>query len=274
MSEDSRNMIGLLCRGCLLAVVGSGVVAAVAVAMAAAVSLPAGGPSRLCVPDGLVREGFTVRVVADFVPQLPSRITGYMMLSGLEGTPRSQALMDGKDFRLSPKVERPGVYNFDVSGVPYGGFSFLTSRSQIVVVPADRPVYILDALLVQPPSAAEVVTRVISRLESKGSVAYIHPGPPAEYLKFRERLRASGDVRPVLCTNDLVAGAEMAMVYLATALGLDSARHAPAEIITGDVGLARLAVPRRFTVRFIGATRTPVGTPYSSLEDFAAKLGE
>jgi hypothetical protein len=197
-----------------------------------------------------------------------------MTLYGLAGTPRIPALMDGKDFRLSFKPQRMGVHDLDVSGMPYGGFSFLASRSQIVIVPADRPVYIVDALLVQNAPGAELRAALSARLDRAGTMAYIHPAPPEEYLRFRQKLRAGGDTHPVLCTNDLVAGAEMAIAYLGEALGLHTRGHAPTEIITGDLGLARLAARSGFTVRFIGASKPPIGTGYRTLEDYIASLGD
>ncbi len=206
------------------------------------------------------------------IEPLPHTVYGYLMMSGLKGRARSLALMDGKDFRIRLSQPSPGVHPYEVGGVPYGGFSFLRAGGNFVVVPADRPIFIIDASLADREANRPAWPHAVQAIGQAGQLTFLHPGPVPQFEEFRNRLRKSGVDAPVLSAYDIIGGMDRSLSYLAEATNAPGA--APVAFITEDAWLARKVDRSGFSVHLIGD-----GTPsrriavHKSFDAFVAHLG-
>ena len=277
MQEGWREVLGFVCRWCLLGL-AVGVLLLAAWAAAAA--------TRGIAPD--LQAGM---VVADSVWSLRNPMTpllvGYPSPAGSFGdAPLLICGLDGKPWLLATNWQPrfytfvygagPGANAVHVQGVPYGALAFQRASGTCLVARENETVWLIDARLAlrMAGGRSAALRQCLSRLgrpDAHAVVALFDAGPVDDFVGRRQQLRQGGLKLPVVCTirRD---GDPMGTLWQAAANV-----NGPVAVVTDDEALAVRAAKdsrSRFRVHLISASGpSPPGLRrYKSLAKFEESL--
>jgi len=170
-----------------------------------------------------------------------------------------------------------------IKGLPHAGYAFRSAEAKLLIVPPGLAVFAVDVGLLRPSAGDEDALRtVVSKLRSRGKVAFFYTGAPdmnereiaAEYLKLRRDVRTRFPDCPLVFTITRQYE-KMSCLRKIRWTARDGASGSPI-VITGDPELAATAAGRGFPTHLIGPRDGRVAkgrlSYHGSMADFAGWL--
>ena len=276
--------LGFLCRWVLLGVCASGVAAMCWLGAIAGAGMPgeAGASGGAGVPAGAgASSGADASGWADaFVEIAPGdtvcSLAGQKVAVGLMGRdmagPPTGVLLgtrpggrqmlgwsQGPGYTLYIIDAQPGDNRIIIEGNPYGPVPYAAGRSRLLVVGPGEPIFLLDSSLVMPNlgssgdargAGGQPLGRAVERLDRRGLVAMVHPGPAGALARDRGRLEAAGIDLPTVASRSPNWDIPMTLLHLAEEV---SQRPGDITFVTGDAGLAGRVSEKGFSIYLVGS---------------------
>jgi len=264
--ESWKEPAGFLCRWCLLALAGAGVLAAVCASLPAAAGAGE-GEGAVLLPDTLCRPWPKMHLTAFLTAPEEGRVV--RLLAVLPG--RAPRYLDAGRGRMHVGFGQlaPGSYTVTLKGLPYSLHAFARCEAAWVVLRPEEPVVLIDARLAGEvlPAGDAQWQRLIAAAATAGRVALFHPGPVGQAAKDLRRLRPFHPHVPIVCDFRPPAEGDETYVLrrLSSLLGRDRpppgagegwAKHAGLAVVTNRPDLAAEAARQQFRTHLLA----PVGT--------------
>ena len=252
MRDSPAEIVGFLCRWCLLALAGgTAVLGAWAGAVATQAVADETGTS-IILPDGFWGPANSGRPHLSGCLSKALRRPNPAILMSLQAG-RIQTLIGAKRvFYVLVPHAGPGANPVELRGIPYGPLAFQTAAATCFMPAAGRKIFLLDARTAASGRQAdgEPLRQCLAELRRRGEVALFHPGPPDAFVHSRRQSLQAGMDLLMLCTVKDSGQAMQTLWDTAWALG------GKATVITDDRELAYMAAgdgAGRFHVHLISA---------------------
>ena len=274
------EIVGFLCRWCLLAVAGITVVAVAWFSVMAATEAPRRWDGEMVFGDVLWMRDTPVNMMSlgYALPPLRNDNEPVLLCQGPDGQV-SLVWMRALAGRATPleaggaqvHLDRPamGVNVVRLVGVPYGHRAFQSVRLNVLVLPSDRPVLLLDAKTLLPlaQNSPEGARGLIDALAGGGEMVWIASGPQGEFVRLRRELRRVAPEAPLVLVD---TASQIGRGRLRVFLRQSNALSAPVALVTADELLAANGAALRLTTHLIAPAQAaaPSITRHSSLAKF------
>lgn len=201
MKDETREILGFLCRWCLLGLAWAALAAAGWVSLSAARHYE--GQSRIVMPDMVLAAGRGAHLTGVVIPERVAAWDGFL-LNRLPGGATVCNTGEHGHFLASAAGGGAGDHEIRVIGVPYGLLSFQSARALLRVVPPGREAFFVEASLAEwaADHAPASWARCQTAMRQRGTPAVFCAGPVAEYDALRERLRKGGIAAPVVFAEE------------------------------------------------------------------------
>ena len=259
------EIVGFLCRWCLLAVAGITVVAVAWSSVMAATEAPTRWDGEIVFGDVLWMHDAPVDMMSFGYALPPPRDDNepVLLCQGPDGQVWLVRIGALADEVASPEagvaqvyLERPvmGVNVVRLVGVPYGHRAFESIRLNVLVLPSDRPVLLLDAKTILPlaQDSPEGARGLIDALAGRGEPVWITSGPQREFVRQRRELRRLAPEAPLVLVD---TASQIDRGWLRRFLRRSNARSAPVALVTADELLAADGAALRTTTHLIAPTQ-------------------
>jgi hypothetical protein len=263
-ASNTREIVGFLCRWCLLAGTGVAVVLVAGASVRATVSVADDVRSELTMSDWVARPATTPRDRVHLWGCLtpPARVRDLQIaLAAAAG--RRMTLLRTEGEGCLARFERPkvGTTRLVVRGLPYSAVAFQSQTCRVVCVGPGRRAFLVDARMAlalrrDQPGPWRACLR---QMQARGEVVLFHPGPKPAYLRCRRELCGADCDLPLLFHG----ARDLPLYTLRRALAdLGRARGARRpDVVTADVGLARQAARMRCTAHLVSSGAAGGKTP-------------
>ncbi len=241
-----KEILGFLCRWCLLLLAGGAVIAGAWTVVLATTKASTGLNVRLAEGDAVVAAGRGCDLRAYLVGCGP-RSDSAAALFGTRDGPCGFANEYGGRIYLGTAGLTPGRYACSIRGIPYGPAAFENAEPQVIAIDPGREVFMIDVRTALPALAGNVsaFAALLEALRARGEVCCFDEGGTEDFLAHQSELRARLPDMP-LCWEPR-PGPGTLNTLRATA---SRARHKPV-IITEDAGLAEKAADDGFPTHLI-----------------------
>jgi len=253
--QDWKEVVGFLCRWCLLLLAGATVVVAAWAGILASASVAADLGTAMIVADAIWDRTESAYLLGIVSPALP----GCHPEVAMSGSADSQLLlvpMSGKKLYPRPGVCRLGVNPVRTIGVPYCGHGLDRVDAVLVVIPPQRQVCLVDAAMVLKADSNDPAgfAACLRELQHRYDVAFLHNGPFEDLPHVRRQLRRCYPQIPVILAVDGHRGPRTSF-HAAYTLKRHGRNDRRPIVVTEDPGLAHLAARSRFTMHLIASAR-------------------
>lgn len=267
--SHGQEVVGFLCRWCLLGLAGAAVVGAAGVGLKAAGGLAGESrmavvlPDHICTPRPGPDRAYWFEGLVD--PPLPGASTGLLLAKGPQGLVLMPGAATGRWWVTFQGIG-PCANRVEFKGSPYGPAAFQGDWATVTAVPAARRVFLVDsrmALEAEPNEAAEL-RECLAAMSSRGQPILFDLGDWASAPDRRRRLRTCGFDLPLVGVRKSQKsergqrgqGAEkgdtalQVLASISAKLGRREARNG-IEVITADPQLAKEAARDRFRTHWV-----------------------
>ncbi|MBS3734498.1 MAG: hypothetical protein KGY99_06175 [Phycisphaerae bacterium] len=260
MRDQTREIVGFLCRWALLGVTGGAGVAVGALVLGSAGDVAAGPTARMTVPDAVCRYPGRGHVLGQLTPPYARSPDAAALVStpdrGLRRVPT------GERHLLQRVIAPPiGASRFHFVGIPYSRYAFARADALLWAVPPGRDVWLIDARLVPDADDAETqrwepLLALLAAIHTRRhDAALFWTGATAAYDALRRRVRRHAGPVPVLHVLR-PDGAPPLRVLLRARWRLRARDELPT-VITPDAALADAAAERGFPTHLVADAAQP-----------------
>lgn len=276
VKDEQREIVGFFCRWCLLGLAWAGLAAAGFVGVVAA--SPHQETPRAFLSDEVFLPTRYPWTMGRLVP--PPKAAADVWLLVRVGDQVSVAGYDESDLLFLP-LARParGDIRIGVIGMPFVFLMFPGDAGTLRFIAPDERVFLIDSSLDASAGGASPVlwARALAALRRRGGVAFLHPGPAAEFQTYRQDLRRRGIGDPVLCAFAR-GGAAATLTDARSALRAKDRRADLTTVVTGSRALSRAAAEMGFGAIWIvpRGVQAPSGEApvkaFASLDSFVQSI--
>lgn len=260
--ERSQEVVGFLCRWCLLAAVGATILAVTWTSLLGVLGVASDLRTELVLPDFVVRPLDEANrahwLEGQVTPPLSYPTVGLnMIVSPVQDL--ALAYWRERRWWVPASGLRPGSNRLLVRGLPYGPVAFQDCPLQVVCVARDRRVFLLDARLALGAQLERPRTlrECVGAMRRGGEVVLFHPGEVDRFVDCRRRLRNAGVELPILF--DFRRKGPLTVLRAASGRLGRGRERTGLEVVTADAELAREAAAARFRTHLVAADAAPEG---------------
>jgi len=252
MRTHTREIIGFLCRWCLLGMIGAVVVFVGWYSATATLAVAQDVFADVVLPDAIVRHRNYNFIRGYYWPE-PQQTHFPLLLCVWPKEELSANAISRKGFVVYLPHGRPDTHYVWTKGIPYGTMAFRENSAIARVVSPQQQVFLVDARIAKRMSGSNGDVRdkfdaLLETLQRAGQLVFFDTGPFSDYTAVRRELRRQYTDTPVLARSPY-SSSPVNTLLLARS-GLWGRRFVA---ITDDGELAKAAAKRKIPVHWVAS---------------------
>jgi hypothetical protein len=251
--QDWKEVVGFLCRWCLLALAGAGMVLVAWMTDLASGSVAADLKAAMTVPDAVWGRQQGAHLFGITSPAIP-RCSYELAMCGSAESELLFAPTVGRRIYPRLSVLRIGHNAVRIIGVPYSRHAFERDEALLQIVAPGRQVCLVDAAVAPGDGAADAAgfAESLRELQRRYDVAFFHNGSVEQFAGVRRYLRKEFPGIPLVFTVDDNLKSNT-LPHAAWTLKKHEGEPGEPAVVTGDASLAVSACKSGFRVHLVGA---------------------